>query len=56
MTRITKTIHIYYENPPTPHRNDDYVALYVGEEECRNYGYGSTMMEALRDLIETNEE
>ena len=53
---MTKTILIHYERPPTPDRRCDYVALYAGEEECHRYGYGSTPMEALKDLIETNQE
>ncbi len=42
MTRITKPIVISFEYPPIPDRSCDCVAIFKGEEEEGNYGYGPT--------------
>ncbi len=41
------TSHVY---PPIPIRNYDWCAYYDGEEESKNYGWGSTEEEAVNQL------
>lgn len=49
----SRTILIHHEHPPIPQRNCDYVAMFQGEEESQQYGYGATPQEALDDLLDS---
>lgn len=42
--------------PPIPDRRFDWCALYEGEEEAGNYGYGATEAEAIADFNENYRE
>jgi hypothetical protein len=41
--------------PPIPTRAYDWCALVDGEEENRQYGYGSTKQEAIEELFQLEE-
>lgn len=41
--------------PPIPDRRFDWLAFYDGYEEDGNYGYGTTELEAIRDLKDNYE-
>lgn len=42
--------------PPIPWRNFDWCAYRDGTEEEGRYGYGATEAEAVRDLIESEDD
>lgn len=44
-------IQVSFQHPSVPVRKFDWVAFYEGEEERREYGYGSTPYMAVLDLI-----
>ena len=44
-------ILVSFQHPSIPDRKFDWIAFYEGEEEKREYGYGSTPYMAVLDLI-----
>jgi hypothetical protein len=46
----------HYVCPPIPIRTHDWVAYRDGEEEAGGYGYGATEEEAIKDLLDNEEE
>jgi len=56
MPQSTKRIIVSEVFPPIPTTDFDYCAFYLGDEERREYGWGSTRNEAISDLKEKFEE